>query len=201
MINLLPPNIKQNYTYAHRNAILVKWAWAFVCGLGGLILITLLGVLYMNQSISNYSSQVAQGQTSLATQHIVDTQKQVNDISNSLNLVVKVLGSEVLFSKLLSQIATIIPTNASLTNLSIAKVQGALDLTAVTTDYNAATQLQINLQDPANKIFSRADIQSITCGNSNNSDNKYPCTVTIRALFAANNPYLFISNSTAKGTQ
>lgn len=197
MINLLPPVVKQQYQYAHRNAILLRWTWAFVASVGGLVAITLFGVLYMNQSINNYNSQVAAGQASLTSQHIADTQKQVNDISNSLNLVVKVLSNEVLFSKLFTQIAKIIPANANLTGLSISKVQGGIDLSAETTDYNAATQLQVNLQDPNNKIFSRADIQNISCGGSN-SGSKYPCTVTIRALFAANNPYSFISNTGAK---
>ncbi|HYH36468.1 MAG TPA: hypothetical protein VD706_03145 [Candidatus Saccharimonadales bacterium] len=51
------------------------------------------------------------------------------------------------------------------------------------------------MADPKNKIFSKADIVSITCSDDNSD---YPCTINIRALFAPNNPFLFINNKDAK---
>ena len=74
---------------------------------------------------------------------------------------------------------------------------GGIDLNAVTKDYQTATQVQLNLQDPKNKIFDKADILNITCSSSNPADPSYPCTISLKALFAKNNPFLFI-NSGAK---
>jgi hypothetical protein len=91
--------------------------------------------------------------------------------------------------------ATVIPSNTILTQINIAQVQGAIDLTAITANYDTATQLQVNLQDPANKIFSKADIENIACSSQSSQDPRYPCTVTIRALFTANNPFLFINSA------
>jgi hypothetical protein len=105
-----------------------------------------------------------------------------------------------LFSQLLKQLAVIIPTNTTLSSLNISQASGALDITANTTDYKSATQLQVNLSDPTNKLFTKADIVSINCGGTSTggaASTKYPCSVTVRALFAANNPFLFISDSTA----
>jgi len=81
-----------------------------------------------------------------------------------------------------------------LTGLTITQTQGGVELTAQTTDYSAATQFQVNLADPKNQIFSQADIESITCGGGSGTNANYPCSVSIRALFGNDNPFLFIND-------
>ncbi|HVS58661.1 MAG TPA: hypothetical protein VHD60_02900 [Candidatus Saccharimonadales bacterium] len=193
MINLLPPDIKEGYEYAQRNLKLVRWIVAFVFGLVGLGLIGGFGWLYMRSSIDDYSSQVSVAQSQLAAQKVTETDQQVKDITSSFKLVVQVLSKEVLFSKLLKQIATIMPPGANLTDLTISSTQGALDVTADATDYSTATQVQVNLADPANKIFASADLENVSCSSSPATNIHYPCTVTVKALFAKNNPFLFIN--------
>ena len=197
MINLLPPDVKSSYRYARRNVSLRRWLFAFAVAFVGLGIISTYGLLSIKQSTNHYTKQIASSQQLFTTEKFSQTQTQVQDISNSFRLVVQVLGQEVLFSQLLKQIAATIPSNANLTGLNINQTQGAIDISAITTDYNTATQVQVNLADPANKIFSKADIVSITCGNVNALNPKYPCTINIRALFATNNPFLFV-NSKAK---
>jgi Tfp pilus assembly protein PilN len=193
MINLLPTEVKQEYAYALRNTALRRWVVACALAIVGLGLIATYGLLTMQHSTTTYTKQVATAQSSLDKQNLAATETQVKDISSSFKLVVKVLSKEVLFSKLLKQIATVIPSNVILTNLNISQTAGAIDITAAAADYNTATQVQVNLADPNNKIFSKADIISIVCA-TNVSTPKYPCSVQIRALFASNNPYLFINN-------
>jgi len=199
MINLLPPDVKQNLVYGRRNTQLLHWAVIFVMSIAGVWVIVMGGLFYMQQSINDYTVQRTKNQADLSAQHLDTTQAQVKEISSSLKLGVQVLSREVLFSSLIKQIGAVIPPNASLTNLSITQTQGGMDLTAATTDYNTATQVEVNLQDPANKIFSKADLLSITCAGVNSTNPRYPCTVTIRAQFAKSNPFLFINTgSTAK---
>lgn len=192
MINLLPPEIQQDYRYARRNSWLMGTVTLMGIGLAGIILISAAGVWYLNQAATTYTLQAAATQHTLEAQKQAETEKKVQEMSNSLKLAVQVLSKEVLFSKLLKQLGAITPNNATLSNLSITELTGGVDITARTTDYNAATQLQVNLGDPKNQIFEKADIVSITCGGTDSS--RYPCTVVIRALFAKNNPYLFINN-------
>ena len=201
MINLLPPELKSGYSYARRNVALRKWVAMFLIALVGMGAIATYGLLSLQQSRQHYNDKIVASEAMLQNENFDATQKRVQDISNSFKLVVKVLGQEVLFSQLLKQIATTIPPNANLTGLNISQTQGAIDISANAADYNTATQVQVNLADPKNKIFSKADIVSINCSpNSNNanSGNIYPCTVTIRALFAPNNPYLFINSKGVK---
>lgn len=196
MINLLPPDTKQTLRYARRNRQLAHWVVTCAFCLAGGILLAGGGYLYMNRSIDTTTQQIADSNQQLKAENLATVQKQVTTISNNLKLVVQVLSKEVLFSKLLKQLASVTPNNAVLTNLSITQAQGGVDITAETTNYNAATQLQVNLADPKNQIFSKADIVSITCGATSTTI-KYPCIVDIRALFATDNPFLFIND--AKG--
>ena len=193
MINLLPPELKESYRYAHRNVALVRWVAAFAIGFIGLLAISTAGAIYVHQTAQSYTKQVADQEAALRSQDLEGTQRQVKDMTDSLKLAVQVLSKEVLFSKLLTQLATVTPSNVVLTDLSISESQTAVNISALTTDYAAATQLQINLADPANKIFTSADIVSINCG-TNSAAPHYPCTVTLNALFTSNNPFLFIND-------
>lgn len=194
MINLLPPAVKQDYAYALRNTSLRRWVVGFVLGLVGLGIIATYGLVAMQRSIHDYSNQVVTAQDTLTQEKLTQTEAQVQDITDNLRLVAKVLSQEVLFSKLLKQIATVIPSNSVLTSLNISQASTGVDITAAATDYSTATQVEVNLADPANKIFTKADIVSIAC-STGSSDPRYPCSVQIRALFATNNPFLFINNT------
>lgn len=197
MINLLPPELKTGYHYARRNVALRKWVILFLIALAGLGGLGTYGLLTLHQSGVHYSKEIAGNEAFFKKESFSDAQKSIQDISNSFKLVVQVLGQEVLFSALIKQIGATMPENANLVGLTISQTTGALDISAITTDYTTATQVQVNLADPTNKIFSKADIVSINCDPLSATDPKYPCTVTLRALFAPNNPFLFINS---KGT-
>jgi Tfp pilus assembly protein PilN len=197
MINLMPPELKQDYYYARRNSGLRKVVGMFGAGLAGVVLIVAVGIVYLNNTAHTFKVTAANTEQSLQAQKQTEVEAQVTDISNSLKLAVQVLSKEVLFSQLLKQLGTTIPGNANLTGLSISDISGAVDITARATDYNTATQVQVNLADPKNKIFAKADIVSVTCTTPTTGGTKYPCTIVVRALFAKNNPFLFI-NSKAK---
>ncbi len=200
MINLLPPDLKADYRYARRNHRLMHWLIAFVLAIVGAGVITGCGMFLMNNSINVYKSRIARAQAQLASQNVSGIQKQVTDISNNLKLMNQVLSKEILFSKLLTQLGAVTPPNVILTNLTISQIESAVDITAQTSDYNAATQLQVNLADPANQIFSKADIVNITCTSGKQATNAaYPCTASIRAEFTNNNPFLFV-NANTKGS-
>lgn len=198
MINLLPPDAKSNYIYARRNVILRRWVMLFAIALIGTGIIGTYGLVTIQQSTEHYNAQIAAKEKVFKEEKFTETQKQIQDISGSFKLAAKVLGQEVLFSQLLKQIAATIPANANLTSLNISQTTGGIDISATAKDYATATQVQVNLADPDNKIFSKADIVSIDCKSEGDVILEYPCTVEVRALFAQNNPFLF---KNSKGTQ
>ncbi len=199
MINLLPTEAKQDIVYARRNTVLRGWIIALLFATVLIAGVVMAGQLYMQNSIRSMNKQVQLGNEQLEAQNLTKTEKEVGDLTNSLKLVVQVLSRQILFSKLLSQIGAGLPNGAVLTQLSINDTQGGIDLSAATSDYQTATQVQINLQDPANKIFEKADIVNVQCASAAAAaaNANYPCTVQVRALFAKNNPFLLIT----KGAQ
>lgn len=200
MINLLPPELKETYRYGRRNRVLLRWISTGALGLVGGAVLVLGGYVYLNHTIQDSNRQLTYSNKQLQQLDQATVQKQVTNISNNLKLATQVLSKEVLFSKLLRQLGTVTPRDVILTNLSITQIEGAVDLTAQTTNYNAATQFQVNLADSANKIFSQADIENINC-NAGGTNAQYPCSVSLRALFAANSPFLFINDGAKGGTQ
>lgn len=195
MINLLPPEVKSGYHFARRNVILRHWVTAFLVALVGLGVLGTYGLLALHESTMSYNGQVVAAQATLQKEQLNQTKRQVEDMSNSLKLAVQVLSNEVLFSKLIQQIGAVMPSGTVLTGLTIGQVQGGLELTAQSTDYTAGTQIQVNLADPTNKIFSKVDIESIKCGGATDATAQsiYQCKVQLRALFNADNAFLFIN--------
>lgn len=193
MINLLPPDVKQDVVYARRNAMLVKWISVIIACAFGAFAIIGFGQLYLNQSVATYQKQIEEGQERLRIQKLEETQARVSEISGNLKLVVQVLSREILFSKVLRQVGASIPSGAILTELTINKVEGGIDLTFEAKDYQTGTQILVNLQDKENKVFEKADIEEIRCTADVAAGNTYPCSVTMRALFGDNSPFLFIN--------
>lgn len=195
MINLLPTEMKNGYHYARRNHFLMRWIVLLSIGLIGAVLLTGIGYLYLHQTAKSYESKIATAQSTLQNKNSTQTQKQVAEISNNLKLAKEVLSKQVLFSELLKQLGTLMPKDTRLTGISILQTTGGIDITAKAKTVDAATQVQVNLTDANNKVFSKADINAISCGQATATD-PYDCSVTLRALFSANNPFMLIGDST-----
>lgn len=195
MINLVPTSMNQSYTYARRNRTLVRWVIAFGIGLIGIVAVTAAGLFYLDYQVRAYQQQVEDTKQQLAVQELGKTQARVTEISSSVKLANQVLSKEILFSKLLQEIGGVIPPGTALQNLNITSdLGGGIDLQFAAVDYQTGTQVQVNLTDERNKIFEKADIQTISCLSEDSDPNQpkdYPCQVTIRALFAKDSPYTF----------
>lgn len=191
MINLLPPDVKESFYYARQNTSLLKWLAALVIAIVGVFIIILFGQVYITRATDQLVADIKQGEQSLQDQDLEATQTRVQEISDSLNLVVQVLSDQVLFSNLIQQVGAAIPEGAVLTGLTINQIDGGINLSADATDYDTATQVQVNLEDPANKIFASADLINVRC-EENSGDETYPCQINIRALFGENSQFLLI---------
>lgn len=194
MINLLPDETKQNISYARSNTILRKWITASLIGVLGIVLILAAGQFFVARSTTSWQKQVDTTKQQLGDQKLDETQARVAEVSNSIKLATQVLSKQISFSKLLTQVGAAMPDGSSLQSLSINAPEGGIDLTAVAASYQAATQVQINLSDPNNKIFETADIISVSCQQDAATAGGYPCQVSIRALFAKDNEFQYVNN-------
>jgi hypothetical protein len=183
MINLLPTAHASAIRYGRQNTHLRNWLIGLVGAIGGLILILAGGWLYLNQQQDNYRNQISETQKQLKAEDLAGVQKDAKEITGDIKVINQVLGTEVRFSDLIQAIGNDMPAGSVLGSLSLSnKINGALDLTANTIDYAAAAQVQVNLSQSSNALFSKVDIINITCGNTNNQ--AYKCDAAYRALFS-----------------
>lgn len=192
MINLLPNDYRQSLRYARRNSILMKWLIAVSLILAMSSAIVAIGSAYLKMETNNYAKLAETTKQELKDQDLEATLTKVQNISGNLKLINQVLSQQVIFSELIKQIGAVMPPGSVLSDIEISKISGGIDLKAQAQNYESATQIQINLSDPNNKLFDKVDIVSVDCQGSNP---QYPCTVSLRALFTKNNPYLFVNQN------
>jgi hypothetical protein len=196
MINLLPPIEKEEIMYARYNTQLRRWIVGAFMGLVGVVVVVLGGQMILRQSTNSYQHAIDESKARLAQQNQKETLEHVKDIQDSFKLVVDVLSREVLFSKLLPQVGLVMPSSTVLEELSpnTEEEQTAFDLTASARDYVSGSQIQVNLTDPTNKLFEKADLVTVSCPAEQEEPTEYPCDVSMRVQPAKENPFLLISS-------
>jgi Tfp pilus assembly protein PilN len=198
MINLLPHDYKLKLRYGRLNLRLARWLVVGLAMIAGLVLILGAGWLYMNKQISDLDSSIASTQQQLDSQHLEQVKKQADEISQNVKVINQVLHKEIRFSSLIDEIGKVMPSGTILNSLTLSdKVSGSVDLNVNAESSTAAAQMAINISDPKNKLFAKADIINVNC-TSQGKD--YPCTVSLRALFDPKTAERFI-NAPSEGGQ
>jgi len=182
MINLIPPAYATRIKFGRSNATLRNWILGAVAAIAGLLLIMAGGWLYLNSQASDLRGQLNETNNQLSAQNLDKVKKDATEINGDIKAINQIFKSEIRFSDLIQDIGRITPSGAILSSLTLTQINGPLDLTVNTTDYATAAQVAVNLNDPTNGIFSKADIVSITCNNTKSS---YLCTGIYKALFSA----------------
>lgn len=207
MISLLPPEYKQNLLYAKKNSALRKWIIVLSLSLIGCVLIVAGGYIYLDHTIKNEDKRVQVEFQALQDDDLEGTKNRLDEISSNTKLIVQVLSKEILFSKLIKQLGASLPANTTLKQIQIDGIDNGITLSALAKNIDSAAQIQTNLADPENKIFEKADIESIVCidpaakepsSDVNTGNTEYPCTVQLKALFAKNAEFLYVQPEEVK---
>lgn len=188
MINLMPPEAKSNVEYARRNLRLLRFTIATMAIMVAMFATVILGSFYIDRVKSNLTDNIETSKTNIASQKLEDVQKEAQEISQGVKLIEQVLSKEVRFSKLLQEIGSLMPNGAVLGDIQLSnKIDGSMDLSANAINHQAATQVQVNLQDPKNNLFEKVDTISVNCVDPSTLDvpTRYPCEIELRALFKA----------------
>lgn len=193
MINMLPGDYVDVIRHGKSNDRLIHWILAVLAAIIGLVIILGFGWLYLNHQNAVLDSEIVKGKKQLEDQNITQVRKDAEQISQDIKTINQVLGREIRFSDLIQEIGKAMPPGTILGGLTLTKVDGSIDLTASTKDYTSAAQIALNLSDPKNNIFSRADIVSINCTTA---EAAYKCGVVLKALFDKNSQNRFLNFAT-----
>jgi hypothetical protein len=197
MINLLPPEHAASIRYGRQNTVLTKWLIGMASAIVILAMVVSGGWFYINRQADSLQKNINSTNQLLKTQNLAKVQADAKEITGDIRVINQVLRSEISFSELIKAIGKAMPDGAVLTGLSINKVNGALDLSAVSTSSGTAAQVAANLSDPKNGIFSKVDVEMVSCSPGGapvqGAPSGYTCSISLRALFGADTKTKFLS--------
>lgn len=193
MINLIPPSTKEEIAYGRKNSLMVRWVIGIALALAGLVVIGGGSLFYLKQDSKNYQKSIEEAELSLEQQGEKQVLEKVGEISGSLSLVVDVLSREVLFSKLLPHLGSLMPDGTILRDLSLNREQtGGINLSIGAINEFTASQALINLQNSEEVLFNGADANSINC-EGDEKQMPYICTASVTVLLTGENPFLLLN--------
>lgn len=199
MINLLPPETKLEITYGRRNSVLVRWVSALLIVIIAVAATSAFGIFYIHQNVKNQEKVASIAKERMASQNVEKTKNDLETLSNNVKTIVQILNKQLLFSKMLTTIGGVLPKGTALNDITLSSTDAALDLNIGASDRTAATQAFVNINDPKNGFFDKADLISIVCSDA--SDKKYPCTATARVTLKTNSSFYFLNSVTGGSTQ
>ena len=195
MITLLGPEDKKQLRAARANVTLVRYyflAFLLIVGSG---LILAFGFYVAAQQQSNAEASLLKAEDD--TQDYAKVKSQSEAFSNNLKVAKQILATEVVYSKMITDIANTLPPGTILTSLSLTPdtISKKMELSFKTKSYDQGIQLKATLEN--SDLFSDVSITSITSKGESTGDSAYPTDVSISAQFQPRN---ILSNASATGS-
>ncbi len=172
MINLLPPDIKKQTSAARTNLLLLRYTILLLGAVAFLLAAIGLVYVYLGNAKSTAEETIADNIARAGDYGSVET--DANAFRQNLANAKQILDSDIKYTKVILEIANVLPSGIVLDTLSLdSQTFGTpTTLAANARDYATVLRLKDSLQ--ASSIFSNVSIQTISDGGSGD----YPLTVT-----------------------
>lgn len=191
MINLMPPETKRHIRAARTNVVLYRYCLLILATallLGGVFAMGFLADLNDRKIVERIKTE---SEATAAT--YAKTRTQAESFAKDLRSAKTILGGNVSFSKLVLDIAALVPQGVVLNNLALgtnSKADAPIDLSARATSYNSAINLKNNLEN--SPIFEQVNIINVTqgdaAGQASDFARRYPFTLSLKAKKTAAAP-------------
>lgn len=160
-------------------------------GILGIGAVAGVGYFYINNAETSARNIKNQNEAVTQSKGFIETEKTYASFTSNLKTVVQILNKQILFSDLIQKVGAVTPPGARLSSMSLTNTDNALDLNFIVEESSIAPVVQLNLEDPKNELFEKADIVRVTCEGSIESND---CTVQVRALYRTNAQFLFLNS-------
>lgn len=162
MINILPPEFKQQITYSQRNVIARRYLLAL--GMIALFVGSALGVShwYANQELARNQERLSELQREI--DRFSQTESAVSNLNTQLESIEALLIQRPRFSIILEDLAAVLPANSYINGINLTEdIEQPLQLTITTPSRSAAIRVRDALLT-SDRIAS-ADIQHISASS------------------------------------
>lgn len=178
MINLLPPEVKRQTAAARANLLLLRYIVLLLGAIG--FMLAAIGLVYVYLGSAKATAEEAIASNIAKAGGFGSVETDANAFKQNLSNAKQILDSDVTYTKVILEIANVLPPGVVLGTLNLdSQTFGTpTTLTANVRNYPTVLRLKDSLQ--ASTIFSNVSIQTINDGGSGD----YPLTasfsVTIR---------------------
>lgn len=180
MINLLPPDAKREIQAARANNLLVRYNLLLIAALAFLLLAIGVVYVYLTNVKTSAEKTISDNQARVADFSTINQQAQ--QFRQNLSIAKQILDREVTYTKVMLEVANLLPSGVVLTNLNLdASTFGTeTALVAQAKSYDQA----LAFKDAFSKssLFSNVHFQSITA-TEGSTGTAYPLTVNLSVTF------------------
>lgn len=191
MINLLPPSVKEDITFGRKNRVLLGWIGALGIVIFIVLSLTLFGNFYIKSSANSVWSNVDEAKGRIKDQNLEKIQQSAEIFGTNLETVVKLLKDQLLFSKLIKTIGSVLPDQVILREINFESKDSTMQLYLQGPSEQAVTQAFINISSDQSKLFSKADLVGVDCSEF--------CTAEVVVLLNKDSEFYFLNDVTSKG--
>lgn len=172
MINLLPPETKTQLAAARANRLLLRYNFLLLAAIAFLLAAIGLVYVYLGNAKAMAEASIVENISKVGDYNAVEA--EANSFKQNLTNVKQILDNDVTYTKVILEIANVLPSGVVLDTLSLdsATFGTPTTLTARVRDYPTVLALKDSLQKSS--LFSNVSIQTI----SSEGTGEYPLTAT-----------------------
>lgn len=180
MINLLPPDHRNQLRAAQANTLLIRYNVFLVGAL--LFLGIALGVVYFYLTNSKATAEKTTQENQAKVSSYAKVQGDAEAFRSSLSTAKQVLDKEITYTKTVTTIARLMPSGTILQNLNLDAANFGTPITFVfqAKDYKTALAIKDTFQ--TSPLFSDVHLQSINFASDGSSG--YPYTVNLSLIIS-----------------
>jgi len=156
VINLLPPTYKEEIDYGRKNHRTLSWATTVAFGILSLLVVTFVGKVTIQSAKGQAVTQKTALEEQMKQVSLSDVEKKYTSFIDTTNNVKKIYSQEVLYSRLIRKLATLLPKDAKITNISLTDKDRALNLNFNNTEDGLGPVILVNLQNQGEQIANRS---------------------------------------------
>lgn len=181
MINLLSPQDKKELRAARLNVLLRRYNLLILLTLVGVTAVFVSTIIFAYSQMTTARQDIEQDQQS--SSQYTEVRQEAEQFENNLTIAKRILADEIVYSKVITDIANILPSSVRLNNLTLNPdtFDNSSVLDARTTGYDAALNLKTTLEE--SNIFQDVSIINIARAGEGNpdvqADNQFPYGVTL----------------------
>lgn len=152
MINLLPPDHREYIEYGRKNRRIISWLSALLFGIVILFAVALVGRLTIQTAKNQAVSQKEATQAMIDDSNLGQIEKEYSDLVTGLSSARKVYEKQILYSRLIRKLATLLPPGTSLTTISLTDKDRAINLNFDNQVDGLGPVIQTNLLNQGDQI-------------------------------------------------